>query len=170
MTFAVATICIFISVLVIILVASVGPRRIPVQPLKDGKYLEAVTSCGPVQGILEDGAFAFRGIPYAMPPVGNRRWQPAEPMRRIEHCWKGTYIAHNSTESCLQRDASGKVQGTEDCLYLDVFTPHVRYDTPLPVVVMISAETLSGGSPGIMQPSAKLARVRDMIFVRPNFR
>ncbi|KAL6257236.1 hypothetical protein P5V15_012163 [Pogonomyrmex californicus] len=168
---SVVTLLILLSIIVIICIACAGPRKMPVQSLKNGKYIEAVTSCGPVQGILEDGAYAFRGIPYAMPPVGNRRWQPAESLSRIEHCWNGTYLAHNSSENCWQREAtSGLMDGVEDCLYLDVFTPSVGYDSPLPVVVMIGAETLIGGSPGVMQPSAKLARVRDMVFVRPNFR
>lgn len=166
----VITLLILLTVIIIICIACAGPRRIPTQPLKDGKYIEAVTSCGPIQGVLEDGAYAFRGIPYAVPPVDNRRWQPAQSLTRIEHCWNGTYLAHNSSENCWQREASGRVDGVEDCLYLDVFTPAVRYDSPLPVVVMIGAETLSGGSPGVMQPSAKLARVRDIVFVRPNFR
>ncbi|XP_071573531.1 neurotactin [Temnothorax nylanderi] len=167
---SVVTVLVLLSVIVIICIAFAGPRRIPTQPLKNGKYIEAVTSCGPVQGILEDGAYAFRGIPYAMPPVGNRRWQPAESLSRIEHCWNGTYLAHNTSNSCWQREISGRMDGVEDCLYLDVFTPMVGYDSPLPVVVMIGAETLSGSSPGVMQPSAKLARVRDVVFVRPNFR
>ncbi|CAL1683272.1 unnamed protein product [Lasius platythorax] len=163
---------ILLSVIVIVCIACAGPRRmIHTPPLKDGKYIDAVTSCGLVQGVLEDGAYAFRGIPYAMPPVGNRRWQLAETLSRIEHCWNGTYLAHNSSENCWQREPTGRrTYGAEDCLYLDVFTPAVRYDYPLPVVVMIGAETLSGGSPGVMQPSAKLARVRDIVFVRPNFR
>ncbi|XP_054008821.1 neurotactin isoform X1 [Hylaeus anthracinus] len=167
----VATLCIVISVIIIICVASVGPRKSSTQLVKDGNYVETVASCGSVQGISEDGAFAFRGIPYAIPPLENRRWQPAEPLRRIEHCWTNTFLAHNSSDVCLQRDASGGVIGTENCLYLDVFTPEIRYDSsPLPVVVMIGAETLTSGSPGVMQPSAKLARVREMVFVRPNFR
>ncbi|XP_076160491.1 neurotactin isoform X2 [Ptiloglossa arizonensis] len=166
----VATLCILISVIIIICVASVGPKKASTQLVKDGNYVEAVASCGPVQGISEDGAFAFRGIPYAIPPLENRRWQPAESLRRIEHCWTDTYLAHNSSDVCWQWDASGGAIGTENCLHLDVFTPEVRYDSPLPVVVMIGAETLSSGSPGVMQPSAKLARVRDMVFVRPNFR
>lgn len=161
---------VLLIVIIIITVACAGPRRMLVQPLKDGKYMEAVTSCGPVQGLLEDGGFAFRGIPYALPPVSELRWKPAQSINRIDDCWNGTYIAHNSSNSCWQRDALGNVGGDEDCLYLDVFTPQVRYDTPLPVVVMIGTDTLSGGSPGVMQPSAKLARVRDMVFVRPNFR
>ncbi|XP_031833044.1 neurotactin isoform X2 [Nomia melanderi] len=167
---SVATLCILISVIIIVCVACIGPRKATTQPIKDGNYIKTVTSCGPVQGVSEDGAFAFRGIPYAIPPVENRRWQPAEAIQKIEHCWTNTYLAHNSTEVCSQFDGSGGVIGAEDCLYLDVFTPEVKYDSPLPVVVMIGAETLSGGSPGIMQPSAKLARVRDMVFVRPNFR
>lgn len=166
----VATLCILISVIIIVCVACIGPRKATTQPIKDGNYIKTVTSCGPVQGVSEDGAFAFRGIPYAIPPVENRRWQPAEAIQKIERCWTNTYLAHNSTEVCSQVDGSGGVIGVEDCLYLDVFTPEVKYDSPLPVVVMIGAETLSGGSPGIMQPSAKLARVRDMVFVRPNFR
>ncbi|CAL7933439.1 unnamed protein product [Xylocopa violacea] len=166
----VATLCILISVIIIICIACVGPRKGTSQLIKDGNFVEAATSCGPVQGISEDGAFAFRGIPYALPPLENRRWQPAEPLKKIEHCWTNVYLAHNSTNTCWQRESSGRFVGTEDCLYLDIFTPEVRYDSPLPVVVMIGAETLTSGSPGVMQPSAKLARVRDMVFVRPNFR
>ncbi|KAG5332087.1 NRT protein, partial [Acromyrmex charruanus] len=167
---SVATLLMLIGIIVIICIVCVGPRRISTKPLKNNKYIEAVTSCGLVQGTLEDGAYAFRGIPYAMPPVGNRRWQPAESLSRIEHCWNGTYLAHNSSKNCWQRDMNNLIDGDEDCLYLDVFTPIVGYDFPLPVVVMIGAETLSGGSPGVMQPSAKLSHVRDIIFVRPNFR
>lgn len=161
---------ILLAAIIILCIACAGPRKIPTQSLKDGKYIDAVTSCGLVQGVLEDGGYAFRGIPYAVPPINNRRWQAAQPLNRIEHCWNGTYQSHNSSNNCWQRDASGHVNGVEDCLYLDVFTPAVRYHSPLPVVVMIGAETLSGGSPGVMQPSAKLARVRDIVFVRPNFR
>ncbi|XP_017888103.1 neurotactin [Ceratina calcarata] len=166
----VAALCILISVLIIICIAFVVPRKAGAQLIKDGNFVKAVTSCGPVEGVAEDAGFAFRGIPYAIPPLENRRWQPAEPLQDIKYCWTNTYRAHNATDVCLQREASGRVIGTEDCLYLDVFTPKIGYESPLPVVVMIGAETLSGGSPSVMQPSAKIAHVRDMVFVRPNFR
>lgn len=167
----VASLMILLAVIIIICVAYAGPKYVLLQqPLKDGKYISAPTSCGLVEGILEDGGYAFRGIPYAVPPINNRRWLPAEPLRRIENCWSGTYLAHNDSQSCWQRDSSGRIDGVEDCLKLDVFTPKVDTRNPLPVVVMIGAETLSGGSPGVMQPSTKLARVREIVFVRPNFR
>ncbi|XP_046489578.1 neurotactin [Neodiprion pinetum] len=166
----VGTLLILLLMIIILGIACAGPRYEPTALLRDSRFISAVTSCGPVEGVLEDGAYAFRGIPYAIPPVDTRRWLPAENLERIENCWTGTYAAHNASEKCWQYDASGRADGVEDCLYLDVFTPDVRYHSPLPVVVMIGAETLSGTSPGVMQASAKLARDRDIVFVRPNFR
>lgn len=117
-----------------------------VAPIRDGKVL-AVTSCGIVEGLVEDSAIAFRGIPYAKPPLGNLRFEPAEVIDDIEYCWNGTLKAHNSTPECLQI-TNGKVEGVEDCLALDIITPEVRYINLLPVVVMIGANDYMGGSPG----------------------
>lgn len=139
-------------------------------PIREGRYINAVTGCGLVEGLKEDGAFAFRGIPYAAPPVGDRRWKAAQGVAGIDDCWNGTRKAHNSSELCSQMLGNGTVVGDEDCLYLDVVTPHVRYDNPLPVIVMIGAESLTGPSPGILRPSARYSRSHDVIFVRPNFR
>ncbi|XP_050073792.1 neurotactin [Anopheles maculipalpis] len=159
-----------ILVALIIAFTFVGKTEPITAPVRDGKYIETVTNCGRVEGILEDGSFAFRGIPYAVPPVGPNRWKAAKPVERIEHCWNGTLKAHNSTPVCWQIYADGKVDGAEDCLTLDVITPHVRYDNPLPVVVLIGAESFTGDSPGKLRPSTRYARARDVIFVRPNFR
>lgn len=120
--------------------------------------------------ILHKGAIAFRGIPYARPPVGELRFKPAKPLNSISYCWNGTLLAHNETDYCLQIYGNGSTAGVEDCLTLDVVTPYVRYDSPLPVVVLIGSESLIGGSPGKMRPSSRYARSRDIIFVRPNFR
>lgn len=139
-------------------------------PIRDNKYVETVTSCGKVEGLLYDGAVAFRGIPYARPPIGELRFKYAQPMNNIDYCWNGTLLAHNATDTCLQIHSDGNIAGAEDCLTLDVVTPYVRYDNPLPVIVLIGAETLVGGSPGKMRPSARYARSKDVVFVRPNFR
>lgn len=132
--------------------------------------MDAVTSCGFVEGMYEDSAFAFRGIPYAVPPLNENRWRPAKVIDNIDYCWNGTFLAHNSTPVCWQTYANGSVEGIEDCLTLDVITPHVRYDNPLPVVVLIGGESLMGDSPGKLRPSKRYARARDVVFVRPNFR
>ncbi|XP_058123675.1 neurotactin [Anopheles ziemanni] len=167
----IAGIVIFL-VLVALIVAFtfVGKSEPITAPVRDGKYIETVTNCGRVEGVLEDGSFAFRGIPYAVPPVGANRFKAARPIENIEHCWNGTLKAHNATPVCWQFLADGKVDGVEDCLTLDVITPHVRYDNPLPVVVLVGAESFTGDSPGKLRPSTRFARARDVIFVRPNFR
>ncbi|XP_033240581.1 neurotactin isoform X2 [Drosophila pseudoobscura] len=139
-------------------------------PLREGRYILAVTGCGPVEGVKEDGAFAFRGIPYAKAPVDELRWRPAQLIDSIDGCWNDTLQTHNSSVVCTQRLGNGTTVGDEDCLFLDVVTPHVRYTNPLPVVVLIGAETLAGPSPGILRPSARYSRSHDVIFVRPNFR
>ncbi|XP_037934475.1 neurotactin [Teleopsis dalmanni] len=160
--------------LFILLVAVIGyvlsHETLTSPPIREGRFIDAVTSCGMVEGVKEDGAFAFRGIPYAIPPTGEQRWRPAQLIEGIDDCWNGTLQAHNVSELCTQMIGNGTIIGNENCLYLDVITPHIRYDNPLPVIVLIGAETLTGPSPGILRPSARYSRSHDVIFVRPNFR
>nr|CAD7198263.1 unnamed protein product [Timema douglasi] len=120
--------------------------------------------------LLENGAFSFRGIPYALPPVHERRFLPARPVDQLDKCWNGTFLAHNASTPCWQVYRDGSISGTEDCLTLDVHTPFVRYENPLPVVVLLGADSLSGGSPGPMRATAKLARSKEVVFVTVNFR
>lgn len=120
--------------------------------------------------LVEDGAFVFRGIPYAVSPVGERRWKPAKALESLESCWVGTLPVHNATPVCWQIYNTSIMDGVEDCLTLDIFTPQVPYLNPLPVVVLIVAESLSGGSPGALHATASLARAQDVVFVHPNFR
>jgi carboxylesterase type B len=161
-------------------------KQTRVAPIRNGKVLTS-TSCGLVEGLVEDSAVAFRGIPYAKPPINKLRFEPAEVIDEIQYCWNGTLKAHNSSVECLQV-SNGVVTGEENCLLLDIITPEVRYINLLPVVVMIGANDYFGGSPGmnpstrfscivfsllflgILRPSARYARSRDVVFVRPRFR
>jgi para-nitrobenzyl esterase len=64
---------------------------------------------------------AFKGIPYALPPVGNRRWAPPEPAA----VWQGTRLAKAYSPQAMQATIFGLPLGqtSEDCLYLNVWTP-----------------------------------------------
>lgn len=163
-----------IALLVMLAVISgivIGARAGPPaeRPLRLGRYITTFTNCGPVEGILDEGVYKFYSIPYAIPPIQERRFTYAQPLNNISHCWNGTLNAHEKGPLCLQLLESVTIIGEEDCLTLDVVTPHVRYDTPLPVVVLIGANSLTGGiSPA--QPSALYARTKEVVFVRPNFR
>jgi hypothetical protein len=80
---------------------------------------------GPVVGTAsEDGhVHAWRGLPYAAPPVGPLRWRAPEPAPG----WEGLRAATESGNRCVQLGGD-PVQGSEDCLYLDVHAPAVAVD------------------------------------------
>lgn len=68
---------------------------------------------------------AFMGIPYAEPPIGELRFRAPLKIKK----WPGILLAQNEPPMCTQRDPftrSTVVQGQEDCLYLNVYTPEVQ--------------------------------------------
>ena len=77
------------------------------------------TESGLVQGVIEGDVRAFRGIPFAAPPVGDLRWRPpASPAQ-----WSGIRDASTFGNVCPQFDSifSGNFVGNEDCLVLNVY-------------------------------------------------
>ena len=88
---------------------------------------------GPVQGIDVGSGDAFRGLPYAAPPVGNLRWRPPQPPTP----WRGVRDASQYAPSCPQPKSVSRPPGpeSEDCLYLNVSTPTLHRNASLPVIV-----------------------------------
>ena len=91
-------------------------------------------------GILEGLSFsatrngaAFLGIPYAAPPVGELRWKPPQPVGT----WKRPRMATQFGAACPQRPANWfpDIGWSEDCLYLNVWTPQLSANARLPVLV-----------------------------------
>jgi para-nitrobenzyl esterase len=94
---------------------------------------------GSIRGRLlpDSGGCVFKGIPFAQPPVGILRWR--EPMAVVP--WTGMREADHSGPPAEQ-PASGwndkaAAAGSEDCLYLDLWTPNLRSDGHMPVMVWI---------------------------------
>lgn len=90
------------------------------------------TECGSYQGRPEGGALKFRGVAYASPPVGSRRWQKPRPIWLDEGlCSRGgvgsRWAEQVGREHCVQLSPfDHRVSGSEDCLYLDIYTPALR--------------------------------------------
>ena len=89
------------------------------------KFVHFETLQGNVRGTIENARnghlfYAFQGLPYARPPLGEFRWQAPQPAPK----WEGTLDATKIPNLCAQDKLyePAKLTGSEDCLYLNVFT------------------------------------------------
>lgn len=134
------------------------------------------TSAGALEGEYADDArdlLVFRGVPYAQPPVADARWRPPAPVEP----WDGVRPAQSFAPACWQRPndlsslyARGDLDRSEDCLYLNVWTPAADAGAALPVMVWYhgGGHNAGAGSPRIFDGAA-LAR-RGVVLVTLNYR
>lgn len=130
----------------------------------------AVTASGPVRGEAVGDLRVFRGIPYAAPPIGLSRWrapQPPEP-------WRGTRAAVDFGAPCWQPRVEGiydlgPIAPSEDCLYLNVWTP-ARADERLPVMVWIHGGELQFGHGHLPMYDGAALAAKGVVLVTINYR
>ena len=131
---------------------------------------------GIVQGVFDGDTRRFLGIPYAAPPVGALRWRPPAPPAP----WQGVLEANAFSNSCPQAATFlGPASDTEDCLYLNVWTPDPAPAELLPVMVWLHGGGNTTGSAGDFVPlnvggrfydGRTLAEERNVVVVSLNYR
>ena len=127
---------------------------------------------GRLRGFTKDGVLRFNGIPYAKPPVGPLRWQPAEP----PDAWAGVRDAARFGHIAPQVKSAAEAligvtpgEQSEDCLYLNVWTP--RTDGKRPVMVWIHGGAFVTGAGSIGTYNGKYLAARgDVVVVTINYR
>jgi para-nitrobenzyl esterase len=121
---------------------------------------------GLVQGVAADGLTVYRGIPFAAPPVGERRWRAPQAVAP----WSGVRDARQYAPGCLPSMGDPPPSGaSEDCLYLNVWTP-AKAGERLPVLVWIYGGGFNAGATSVpVHDGARLAR-RGVVLVSVAYR
>lgn len=126
-------------------------------------------NCGKLRGEHRKNYIAFEGIPYAEPPTGLHRFQPPRPCTTQ---WEGIRNAKNPGESCMQWDhfiwTKDRLRGSEDCLFLNVYTSNVNPVEKYPVVVHIHGGAFMYGNGDFYGPDFLLTR--HIVMVNINYR
>jgi len=126
---------------------------------------------GRVEGALDGSIRTFKGIPYALPPVGPRRWQPPSPLPR----WKGVRPAREFGPACVQPQVGpasvysrDPMPVSEDCLSLNIWTPANAKGAP--VLFWIHGGALVGGSSREPLYDGRRLAERGVVVVSINYR
>jgi para-nitrobenzyl esterase len=129
-------------------------------------------------GVLEstaapkDGVRSFKGVPFGQPPVGNLRWREPQPVKN----WKGVRNADQFGPRCMQRTSPGadywfRSNGmSEDCLYLNVWTPAKSSKEKLPVLVYVFGGGFQNGDGSEPRYDGGSMASKGMVAVAINYR
>jgi para-nitrobenzyl esterase len=129
-------------------------------------------------GIIEstappkNGVHSFKGIPYAQPPIGDLRWRDPQPVKN----WKGIRKADGFGPRCIQNANPAaeywfRSNGmSEDCLYLNIWTPAKSSKEKLPVVVVIFGGGFQNGDASEMRYDGESMARKGIVVITTNFR
>ncbi|MDC6406280.1 MULTISPECIES: carboxylesterase/lipase family protein [Maribacter] len=135
------------------------------------------TKDGMVKGYTSNDIQIFKGIPFAQPPVGDLRWkspQPVTPWEGVKECTEfGPSPIQNKPEPflCWTEEFIAKSEPlSEDCLYLNVWTPAKSENEKLPVFVWIYGGGLSSGSANCDIYDGTQIAEQGVVYVSINYR
>ncbi len=135
----------------------------------------AQTQVKTVEGILEgkdlSGIHVFKGVPFAAPPVGNLRWKAPQPAAH----WEGVRMAKEYGPNPMQENLFGDMnfgtkKNSEDCLYLNIWTPAKTMKEKLPVLIYFNGGGLMAGSGSEPRYAGDAMARKGIISITANYR
>jgi para-nitrobenzyl esterase len=132
---------------------------------------QAKTLDGVLEGVDESGIKVFKGVPFAAPPVGEFRWKAPQPVQK----WEGVRKADEFGPNPMQQNVFGDMMfGTkkmsEDCLYLNIWTPAKTMSEKLPVFIYFNGGGLMAGSGSEPRYAGQSLARRGIVAITANYR
>src|ERR1700748_1267781 len=130
------------------------------------------TANGIIQGVAEaSGVHSFKGVPFAQPPVGDLRWKEPQAPKN----WTGVRMADKFGPQAMQRYVYSDMMfrsnsKSEDCLYLNVWTPAKTANEKLPVMVYFYGGGLSAGDGSEYRYDGENMATKGIVTVTVNYR
>ncbi len=141
------------------------------EPAASALTVQVRTASGVIEGVDESGILAFRGIPFAAPPVGELRWKEPQPVKSWAGVRKTDKFGPRAMQQALFSDMVFRSDGiSEDCLYLNVWTPARSSADRLPVLVYFYGGGLMAGDGSELRYDGDSLARRGIVTVTVNYR
>lgn len=124
------------------------------------------TDTGYVSGLQQDNLRVYYGIPFAAPPTGDLRWKPPAPVQP----WDGIKETKVYSPTCPQPGDPAPLNMSEDCLYLNIWSPAKSPDEKLPVMVFFFGGGFKAVAISMMAYNGTTLAQKGVIVVTPNYR
>ncbi|PNE26304.1 carboxylesterase [Tannerella sp. oral taxon 808] len=152
----------FLSTLTLLLVVGTHVAQTPVR---------VKTADGILEGVNESGVKVFKGVPFAAPPVGDLRWRAPQPVKPWEGVRKADDFGPNPMQEPVFGDMNfGTTKMSEDCLYLNIWTPAQTMNEALPVLIYFNGGGLMAGSGSEPRYAGLTLARKGIIAITANYR
>ena len=119
---------------------------------------------GQLRGVVDQDLTVYKGIPFAAPPIGDLRWKAPQPAAS----WQGVRDADKFGPDCMQSGNAANM--SEDCLYLNVWTPAKSANEKVPVLVWIYGGGFNAGATSIPTYSGEVLARKGVVLVSLAYR
>src|SRR5450432_1891021 len=146
-------------------------RHLQAQLTSENNLPMVKTANGILQGIQVSGISMFKGVPFAQPPVGDLRWKEPLPVKNWEGVRKADHFAARAMQLPVFSDMQFRSDAvSEDCLYLNIWTPAKTGKEVLPVLVYFYGGGFIAGDGSEFRYDGESMARRGVISVTVNFR
>lgn len=143
------------------------------QSVDEGAPTRVTVASGTLEGVIHaaTGIRTFKGIPFAQPPVGDLRWKEPQPVQNWQGVRKANQFGPRAMQKPIYSDMMFRSNGvSEDCLYLNVWTPAKSGKEKLPVLVYFYGGGLTAGDGSELRYDGESLATKGLVTVTVNYR